>query len=264
MANFNVVVRIAGFLSCKENDIWANENAKFWQNKFYYITKGSCIIRINGRDYHGKKGDWFFIPANTKHSYYNLSDEPFEKYWFHFDLYPSSDIFNFLNLGFCINTQVPLVLSLFEELFRKYNGEKITDKLDVKYLAIRLLSLYITLSHKETVVASTDTAKRLSHVLAYINDNLDKHISNATLSELCYQHPNHFVRFFKEKIGTTPQKYIMERRVEMAKRLIEQTDLSFSDIAAQVGLCDGPHLTRVFKKYYALNPQDYRKIRHHY
>ena len=104
-ANFNMVVRIAGFFSCKENEVWANPKAEFEQNKFYYITKGKCIITINGKEYYGEEGSFFFIPANTKHSYHNIQNGTFEKYWFHFDLYPNSSIFKLLDLNYCINTK---------------------------------------------------------------------------------------------------------------------------------------------------------------
>ena len=153
------------------------------------------------------------------------------------------------------------MLSLFTELFHKYKSEKLTDKLDVKSLAFKILSSFIATSHKEVKVLLSDSDEKISGILAYINQNLDRHISNTELSELCYQHPNHFVRFFKKHTGTTPQQYITERRVQMAKRLIEQTDLKFSDIAERVGFCDAPHLSKVFKRFYSLTPQECRKIR---
>ena len=261
-ANLNIVVRIADFLSCKENDVWTNDNAEFEQNKFYYITNGNCIININGKEYHGKKGDWFFIPANTKHSYYNLSDKPFEKYWFHFDLYPNSSFFGLLNLDYCIHADDKQLTFLFDELVTKYKSEKLSDKLDVKSVAIKILSLFIAASDQESKVTLPNPEEKFSALLAYINQNLERSISNAELSKLYYQHPNHFVRFFKKKTGMTPQKYIMEKRIQMAKRLIEQTELKFSDIAVQTGFCDAPHLSKVFKKFYSLSPQEYRKGRY--
>ena len=257
-ANLNAVVRVADFFSCKETGLWTDKNVEFEQNKFYYITKGNCVIRINGRDYYGKAGDCFLIPANTRHDYRNVQGAVFEKYWFHFDLYPNSSIFKLLNLDYCIHAKDSTFLNLFSELFQKFNSEQLTDKLDVKSLAIKLLSAFIAASHMETRVLPNGE-EPISHVLAYINQNLGRHISNTQLSELCYLHPNHFVRFFKKKTGMTPQRYIMEQRVQMAKRLIEQTDMKFSDIAVQVGLCDAPHLCKVFKRFYSLNPQDCRK-----
>ncbi len=258
-ANLNVVVRIAGFLSCKAGDVWADKNAQFEQNKFYCIKKGTCVITIDGKEYYGKEGTCFFIPANKKNSYRNIKDAEFEKYWFHFDLYPDSSLFEMLNLNYCIEVADDAILCLCKELYEKSNSEKLTDKLDAKSLAIKILSLYITQSHKEVKVSLPDTEEKFSAVLSYINQNLGNHISNEELSRICYQHPNHFVRFFKKKMGTTPQKYIMEQRILMAKRLIDQTNLNFSEIAAQVGLCDAPHLYKVFKKHFSLNPQEYRR-----
>ena len=183
-----------------------------------------------------------------------------KKYWFHFDLYPNSAIFQLLNLNYRIHTEDESFVGLFDELCKKYQSDDLTDRLDVKSLAIRILSSYISVSQKQTKVPSSDPEEKLSVVLAYITQNLGQSISNTELSELCYLHPNHFVRFFKKKTGTTPQKYIMERRVQMAKRLIDQTDLKFSDIAAQVGLCDAAHLSKVFKRSYSLTPQEYRRL----
>jgi len=258
-ANLNMVVRIGGYLNCMEQGVWASERAEFEQNKFYYITKGSCVITIEGKEYRGKPGDCFFIPANTKHSYYNVQGAPFEKYWFHFDLYPNSTIFKTLGLNYRIHMSDRSMEQLFAELHEKQKSETLTDKLDVKSLAIKILSSYIAASHKGTKYRFFDPEEQISVVLAYINSNLEKHISNVELSELCYLHPNHFVRFFKKKTGSTPQKYMMEQRVQRAKRLIEQTDLKFTDIAARVGFCDAPHLSKVFKSFYGLSPQEYRK-----
>ncbi len=262
-ANLNIVVRISGFLSCKVGDVWADEKAQFEQNKFYCIKKGSCVITIDGKEYHGKEGTCFFIPANKKNSYRNISDTAFEKYWFHFDLYPDSSLFQFLNLDYAIDTKDDKILKLSEELYKKYNSKKLTDKLDVKSLAIRILSAYITDSHKEAKISFPETEERFSAVLSYINQNLGNHISNEELSRICYLHPNHFVRFFKKKTGTTPQNYIMEQRAHMAKRLIDQTDMTFSDIATEVGLCDAPHLYKVFKKHFSLSPQEYKRSKYH-
>ncbi len=260
-ANLNMVVRIADYLSCGKDDVWADDRAEFGQNKFYYVTKGTCVITIAGKKYYGKEGTCFFIPANTRHAYRNVKGAPFEKFWFHFDLYPNSSIFQLLNLNYSIHTKDDAIFKLFEELTAKYESDTITDRLDVKSLAMKILSSYIDASHKTAKVASPDSEEKISGVLSYIDEKIATHISNLELSELCYQHPNHFVRFFKKKTGLTPQKYITERRVQMAKRLIEQTDLKFTDIAAQVGFCDAPHLSKVFKKYYSLTPQEYRKVR---
>ena len=48
-------------------------------------------------------------------------------------------------------------------------------------------------------------------------------------------HPNHFIRFFKEKTGETPAKYIKARRMETAKRYLEETELSVKEIMLAIG-----------------------------
>ena len=261
-ANLNAVVRIAEHFVCDVNDVWANEKAEFEQNKFYCITKGRCVIKINGKEYHGKAGDWFFIPANTPHSYYNLQDEPFEKYWFHFDLYPNSSLFESLGLDYRLHDTDDTIVSLFAELCEKFESEQLTDKLDVKSLTFKLLSAFIAASKNEARVSLPESEETITAVLSYIHQHLGESLSNVQLSQLCYLHPNHFVRFFKSKTGVSPQKYVMEQRVQTAKRLIEHTDMKLADIAVQTGFWDAPHLTKVFKKWYSLTPKECRKRRY--
>ena len=243
----------------KLNDRWGEKNAICPYSKIYYVVGGECKITIADKNYHAVAGDFFLIPAGVKHSFFHTNENYIQKYWFHFDLYPNSTIFKTLGLNYRIHMSDRSIEQLFAELHEKQKSETLTDKLDVKSLAIKILSSYIAASHKGTKYRFFDPEEQISVVLAYINSNLEKHISNVELSELCYLHPNHFVRFFKKKTGSTPQKYMMEQRVQRAKRLIEQTDLKFTDIAARVGFCDAPHLSKVFKSFYGLSPQEYRK-----
>ena len=62
--NLNVVYNAGDFFSVVNKD-WTYPRHRFEQCKFYFITKGNCVIEIDGKTYNGKAGDWFFIPANT-------------------------------------------------------------------------------------------------------------------------------------------------------------------------------------------------------
>ena len=72
-------------------------------------------------------------------------------------------------------------------------------------------------------------------------------------------HPTHFIRYFRTRTGQTPARYVAERRMESAKRMLENTELDVSAVMEQVGLQEASHFARLFRKQYALTPTEYRR-----
>ena len=68
-----------------------------------------------------------------------------------------------------------------------------------------------------------------------------------------------FLRFFKKKTGMTPARYIKMRKMETAKQLIEETELSFNEIMHRVGCVDAAHFSKMFKSIYGSSPRAYRQ-----
>ena len=255
--NLNVVYNMGGFFSIKEGNDWSCGEHVFEQCKFYFITEGECVIYIKGKRYDAKAGDWFFIPAGTAHSYYNIKDKPFKKYWMHFDLYPDVKIAEFLSLPIFVRHN-RTALKAFDALVKAAKSDELSDKLAVKGYIYTLLVEYVKLANPDGVSVQSRADERLDKVLRYINENLAEELSVSTLAEKYFAHPNHFIRAFKDKTGVTPYKYVLARRMETAKRLLESTDLTTAEISEKVGICDSAHFSRVFKEFYNMSPGRYR------
>ncbi|MBR2021516.1 MAG: helix-turn-helix domain-containing protein [Clostridia bacterium] len=258
-ANLNAIYHTGGHFYMPTGTDWRRQNILFEQNKFYYITNGCCKITILDKIYEGKPGCWFFIPANTPHGYYNDSSVPFGLYSVHFSLYPKMDLAKELSLGFMVKAEEN---SAAEQIFTRFAGicdsVLLCDKIETKACLLNLLREYILLSGKGNVSVSGKNSDGLDKVLSYINENLNQHIENQFLAGLCHLHLTHFVRFFKEKVGQTPQRYITHKRLEAAKRLLEQTQLSITEISESVGFYDTSHFSRSFKQLYDISPLHYR------
>ena len=255
--NLNVVYNIGGFFSIKEGADWSYGEHVFEQCKFYFITEGECVIYIKDKRYDAKAGDWFFIPAGTVHSYYNIKNKPFKKFWMHFDLYPDVKIVDFLSLPVFVKYN-RTAKKAFASLVKSAKSDELADKLAVKGYIYNLLVEYIKLANPDGVSVQSRADERLDKVLRYINENLDKELSVEVLAEKYFAHPNHFIRAFKDKTGVTPYKYVLARRMETAKRLLESTDLTTFEIAEKIGVCDSAHLSRIFKSFYNMPPKVYR------
>ncbi|MEE1022535.1 MAG: helix-turn-helix domain-containing protein [Muribaculaceae bacterium] len=78
---------------------------------------------------------------------------------------------------------------------------------------------------------------------------------------LCFS-PNYFGDLIKRRMGITAQEYLHRRIIDEAKRLIGGSDLTFSEIAYQIGYNYPHHLSRMFKKQTGLTPNEYRQRIH--
>lgn len=83
--------------------------------------------------------------------------------------------------------------------------------------------------------------------------SLDELAAEAQLSTF------HFARMFKQSLGVPPRVYLTRLRVEKACELLEQTDLSVTQIALEVGYSSNQVLARVFLKHRRMSPTDYRR-----
>lgn len=71
----------------------------------------------------------------------------------------------------------------------------------------------------------------------------------------------HFVRAFKASTGLPPHRYLVQLRIDRARILLETTNLSITEIAAQVGYDDPGYLARLFRGHFGMTPAKYRRDR---
>ena len=70
--------------------------------------------------------------------------------------------------------------------------------------------------------------------------------------------PYHFARQFKAATGLPPHQYVIARRVERAKQLLQGGDLSLADVAAHAGFSDQSQFSRHFKQVVGVTPGRFR------
>jgi len=83
-----------------------------------------------------------------------------------------------------------------------------------------------------------------------------------TLTELAAvvgMNPHHFCRAFKQSTGCPPHRYVLNRRVERAKRLLTEDHLPLAEIGLTVGFQNQSHFTTVFHRLTGVTPKTYRK-----
>jgi len=240
---------------------WRGINVFCPTHKFYYLTGGSCILEFDDKTYRAKKGMWFFIPAGVKHSFYAEEGVVFEKFWLHFSLENGgNNLFSQVVLPrFVMAGDDRKLQSLFKNVFYFAKDESLYGILQLKSSILTLFSYYINLCGDYEIAQNGEGDAELLAVMAYIKQNLNKQISNTDLAQIADMHPNYFVRFFKNKMGITPAKYITTQKMEQAKIMLETTEQPVCDIMLALGYEDMSHFSRLFKHHAGYSPKQYRE-----
>jgi AraC family transcriptional regulator len=96
-------------------------------------------------------------------------------------------------------------------------------------------------------------------VTAYIEEHVADDIQLATLAKLARLSPHHFSRSFKRSLGMPPHRYHANRRIERAKQLLANREMSVTAIALEVGFSETSTFTAAFRRLTGHTPSHYRR-----
>lgn len=229
-------------------------------SKIYFIREGECEIVIQGEKYHGKKGDFFFIPAGTLHSFYHISDFYVTKYWIHFNLTCRQNPDILTGLPYCTNLEgcAPEICAYFSRLLQCASLGTLFAELEIRGIILLLIARYMEHSHTGNFPAATEDENNFLCLLHYIHENPQIRISIEELAERMHMHPNYFIRYFHSKLGLPPLQYMNLRRIEQSKAFLENTTLPISEIMYQAGFSDISAFSNFFKRHTGMSPQKFR------
>ena len=99
----------------------------------------------------------------------------------------------------------------------------------------------------------------VEQIVDYLNRHYNEKISLDQIAQNMYLSPFYISRIFKNEVGDTPINYLINLRMEKARKLLlEKQDCSIQEIAQCVGYDDAYHFSKLFKKHYGNSPSQYR------
>jgi len=126
-------------------------------------------------------------------------------------------------------------------------------------LAARLLFSVRALPPPGGTTTSPLPRRILRRVLERIEAELDTDLTLSVLAAECGYSRAHFSRLFTAATGQTPHRYVLERRLERAKSLLERRTLSLLEIAFACGFSSHAHFSTAFRSRYGLSPSACRR-----
>jgi|GEM_PF-822990 len=105
-------------------------------------------------------------------------------------------------------------------------------------------------------------AWKLRRVIDHVEANLGGRIGLADLAAAAGLSPFHFSRVFRRATGTTPHRFVMERRLQQACARLADPSVSIAETALACGFANQSHFTAAFSRSMGISPARYRALLH--
>ncbi|MBI9015214.1 MAG: helix-turn-helix transcriptional regulator [Clostridiales bacterium] len=177
---------------------------------------------------------------------------------------PSNPLRAYKNLSFSANTMFrisiersgvhPIYIHNISDKFAILI-EKATTITSLQNLELVMIAEYC---NAVTTLASDGYSPIVQKAINYINFNFDSQISLRSISKCIFVNPSYLSKKFKLETEMTITEFINIKRVNEAKFLIEQTNISITNIAHKVGFNNHNYFSTVFKKITSFTPSEYQ------
>lgn len=259
--NLDLKLYYCGTQDCNPNHSWGPAIKEHF--KIHYIHKGKGIFRLGNETYDLKEGQGFLICPNVI-AYYKADDkEPWSYSWCAFDGINAEAYLKRANLTnanpvFQYNKD-DKVSKCFEEMIGAVGSEKSSD------LRLQsLLYLFLATIIDEAVLdqsleeAKTNKSIYINKAIDFIHINYSRKIRVSEVAKFISLDRKYISKLFKEIVGVTIQEYLISFRINKAKELMKDKQLSIGDISRSVGYDNPLIFSKIFKKVNGLSPSKYR------
>lgn len=225
-----------------------------------YLVGGQMNVLIDGNQYEMREGDVIVYYPHT-HYHYESRTGGVRYYWVHFSGSEALSVFKECGLENARIYHVGLhdrLIKGFERLFSDFISRDRFFELSLGQTVVKIcLDIARLLSNTDGQKRKTDD--RIDSVIAYIHRNLNREMTIEELAESVYLSEGRLRVLFRERFGMSPLKYITSLRISTAKQLLEQPDITITEVARSVGISDPLYFSRIFRAETGISPSEYKK-----
>lgn len=270
--------QIDGFDSLKLLYVSTSKYEGDWQSimhshpfsELFYVVRGSGLFIAEDAELPVCENDMVIINPNVQHTEKSMHTEPLE----YIVLGIEGLSFSFENI---VAAQEGIfVQTAFGDVY-KYNTrrsniyaylnimlEEIAKK-EKNYEAVcqNLLEVIITCMLRNSSLSIIQSSNELlnrecAHIQNYLNANYAENITLDTLASLSHMNKYYMAHAFTKYTGVSPITYLLQKRIQEGKSLLESTTYSISQVSTVLGFSSQSYFAQAFKKATGKTPQQYR------
>ncbi|MGO5444194.1 AraC family transcriptional regulator [Faecalimonas sp. LCP19S3_D12] len=232
--------------------------------ELFYVIHGSGFFLVEGKKFPVKEDDLVIVNPNVSHTELSDKNKPLE--------YIALGINGLKFKDGNLNSIYDYSLHNFREhkeefsfylktLLREIqNKGEYFETICQNLLEALILTLVRRTKKKLAIAPTKKITKECRFVEQYIDEHFTEDITLQTLSDLTYLNKYYLVHSFKEYKGTSPINYLITKRIQEAKHLLETTNHSVAKIANMIGFSSQSYFSQVFKRETNMTPNECRKL----
>lgn len=233
-----------------------NRELVLWQ----YTISGCGMVEFDGKKYPVAPGEAFLLTIPEKHLYY-LPDTPGEWEF----LYLSLEGSEAMRIARQLRQSLPPVSRAFasddavaiaKELLRRGMEHDFSTPQDASITAYRFMMALTAGSRNDGHYNANDLLLKVHH---FCIQHISGDIPVEMLAEFSGYSRSHFCRIFNELAGTSPHEYILQLRIRMATRMLQNGSLSVKETADACGFADTGYFCKVFRKFTGTTPGKFKQ-----
>lgn len=260
--SFSLAVTNTGYQQCDSGYGWGPGVRDHYL--IHHIVKGKGRYLCGSNSFELSTGDTFLIYPNTEVSYYADIEEPWEYYWVGFN---GTEVASLLKETTFTQTN-PVSHIDFGDQLQTILSEIYHAHGMANYHAVRMTGLLyqffsILLEHMPHPDLPSPDAGRayVRHAAEFIAYNYPQPIDVEDIASHVGISRSHLYRVFMKYFNLSPTQYLTGFRINRARSLLEDSNLSIAAIANSVGFEDQLYFSKVFKKVTGVPPSTYVKRR---
>ena len=149
------------------------------------------------------------------------------------------------------------------ELCKSLWDYDLKESAEARNLIISLAMIGITEAQRCNINSNESSYSRLPKwklkiLEKYVQENINRRLSNEELAAECGYSPSYFCRMLKTSLGQTPHQYVLKKRLEHACELLRTSNTPICAIAYDCGFSSQSHMTKIFGTLIGETPRNYR------
>lgn len=246
-----------------END-WPSTMHFHSFTEFMYIVSGTGTLHLDGSSQPLREGDLVVICPSTPHTETSQTKNCLEYYIFaveniSFENADTERVGGVFHLNIDDLDDRRALLQRFKRAESELTNQKLYYEVYVQSLINETL-VYILrkIEAKDVKADNLNVPSECAFVKRYIDLHFSEKITLDEIARKTFFSKFYIIHSFKKQYGTTPIQYLLDKRLTEAASLLENTNLSVTDITIGVGFSSASQLAKAFREKYGLTPQQYR------
>lgn len=252
-------VQETGYLKLKESHRAFRKNLESYL--IVLVLSGRGTLTYDGRKYELRTGSVFFIDCMVPYYHQSSTEEPWELVWVHFNGATSREYYRYFLRASAPALQpksFQLLREKVESLLNVNTRSDFAAEIASSRLIVDILS--ILLEEVTGTKEEQDPAReKFMEIRQYLDEHYTEKFSLDELSEHFFISKYHLSREFKNYFGITLNRYVIAKRLTMAKKLLRFSNLTMEEIAGRCGFYDSSYMNRQFKSSEGIGASDFRK-----